>query len=78
MRLTLSRHVEGLTARVEIDRPDGTERLDLLADPDNHHNLTSFVAPAEPHEFKARLVLAAKNEEEPLRFEMVEPDGHHH
>lgn len=78
MRLTLYSHLEGLTARVLIDRPEGPEVLDLAADHDDHHRLTSRVAPAEPHEFDARLVLAAGGRQSELPFHMAEPEGHHH
>ncbi len=78
MRVTLSRHVEGLRARVVIDRPAGPEVLDLTPDPDDHHALTSATAPAEPHEFDATLALSAGDQIEEMRFHMAEPDGHHH
>lgn len=78
MRLTLARHVEGLSAKVVIDRPDGPEILELMPDMDNHHSLTSHAVPAEPHEFNATLVLTASDTSETLPFRMVEPDGHHH
>lgn len=78
MRLTLARHVEGLSAKVVIDRPDGPEVLELLPDLDNHHSLTSHAVPSEPHEFHATLVLTASDASENLRFLMMEPEGHHH
>lgn len=78
VRLTLARHVEGLSAKVVIDRPDGPEVLELLPDLDNHHSLTSHTVPAEPHEFDAMLVLTARDASENLPFRMVEPEGHHH
>ncbi len=78
MRLTLVRHVEGLSAKVVIDRPDGPEVLELVPDMDNHHSLTSYAVPAEPHEFDATLVLTASDTSETLPFRMMEPDGHHH
>lgn len=78
MRLTLARHVEGLSAKVVIDRPDGPEILELMPDMDNHHSLTSHAVPTEPHEFNATLVLTASDTSETLPFRMVEPDGHHH
>lgn len=78
MRLTLERHVEGLSARVIIARPQGAEHLDLIADPDDHHALTSREAPAEPHEFDATLALSAGDLSEDLQFRIVEPADHHH
>ncbi|MES0172532.1 cation diffusion facilitator family transporter [Mesorhizobium sp. M0006] len=78
MRLTVDRHVDNLTATVFIDRPNGPETLRLEPVAENHHRLESTVAPAEPHEFQARLVLAAKHREQVLPFKMVEPEGHHH
>ncbi|ESX20634.1 cobalt transporter [Mesorhizobium sp. LSJC255A00] len=78
MRLTIDRHADDLMATVIIDRPGGPETLRLEPVADNHHRLESTVAPAEPHEFQARLVLAAKGREQVLPFKMVEPEGHHH
>ena len=78
MRLTLARHVEGLSAQVVIDRSEGAERLDLLPAPDDHHALISSIAPAEPHQFNATLSLSAADQTEALRFRMVEPAGHQH
>ena len=78
MRLTVDRHADHLTATVIIDRPDGPETLPLNPVADNHHRLESAVAPAEPHEFQARLILAAESRKQELPFKMVEPEGHHH
>jgi cation diffusion facilitator family transporter len=78
MRLTIDQHGDDLEATVIIDRPGGSETLPLEPVADNHHRLESAVAPAEPHEFQARLILAAKGREQVLPFKMVEPDGHHH
>lgn len=78
MRLTLTRHAEGIAAKVVIDRPGGPEDLDLLPDPDDHHALTSRVAPQEPHEFDAALHLKTADKTETLRFHMAEPEGHQH
>ncbi|ESZ23403.1 hypothetical protein X734_27040 [Mesorhizobium sp. L2C084A000] len=78
MLLTVDRHVDDLTATVFIDRPNGTETLRLEPVADNHHRLESSVAPAEPHQFQARLVLTAKDREQVLPFKMVEPEGHHY
>ncbi|MDX8447944.1 cation diffusion facilitator family transporter [Mesorhizobium captivum] len=79
MRLRLSRHAEGLQANVAIERPGGAfERLPLSPVGGDHHYLQSLVAPAEPHEFSARLQLAAGADSEDLPFAMSEPEGHHH
>ncbi|MDX8534717.1 cation diffusion facilitator family transporter [Mesorhizobium sp. VK25A] len=80
MRLRLSRHAEGLRANVAIERADGAvESLLLSPVGGDHHYLQSLVAPAEPHEFSARLQLAAGQDSEDLPFAMAEPDhGHAH
>ncbi|TPJ22734.1 cation diffusion facilitator family transporter [Mesorhizobium sp. B2-7-2] len=79
MRLRLSRHAEGLRANVAIERMDGAvESLPLSPVGGDHHYLQSLVAPAEPHEFSARLQLAAGPDTEDLPFAMAEPEGHHH
>lgn len=77
-RLRVARHAEGLSANVRIARPERTEELDLVPVTGNHHELQSRVAPAEPHEFEARLELSAAGEREELPFAMTEPEGHHH
>ncbi len=78
MRLTVDSHADGLSATVIIDRPDGPETLPLGLIAGDHHRLESSVAPAEPHEFEARLILTAKGKEQLLPFKMVEPAGHRH
>ncbi|TPO02497.1 cation diffusion facilitator family transporter [Mesorhizobium sp. B1-1-5] len=79
MRLRLSRHAEGLQANVAIERANGAvESLPLSPVGGDHHYLQSLVAPAEPHEFSARLQLAAGPDTEDLPFAMAEPEGHHH
>lgn len=78
MRLTVSRHSEGLRAAVIIDRPGGmAETLPLLPDAADHHSFVSAAAPAEPHEFDATLQLEAGGQQEMLRFRMVEPEHRH-
>jgi cation diffusion facilitator family transporter len=80
MRLTVTRHTEGLRAVVTIKRPNKTlETLPLIVSADDHHVLQSEAAPAEPHEFEATLSLegpGGKFESHP--FAMKEPAGHHH
>ncbi|MER9412239.1 cation diffusion facilitator family transporter [Mesorhizobium sp. M0589] len=78
MRLTVDRHADDLTATVIIDRPGGPETLPLQSVAGDHHRLESTVAPAEPHEFQAKLILVAKDRQQELPFKMVEPEGHHH
>jgi hypothetical protein len=78
IRLTVDRHADDLTATVIIDRPGGPETLALQPIAGNHHRLESTAAPAEPHEFQARLILSANNRQRELPFNMVEPEGHHH
>ena len=78
MQLQVSRHVEGLSARVDIARENGTETLDLRPVDGDHHWLRSSVAPAEPHAFAAKLRLSAGNDNEELPFAMAEPKGHEH
>ncbi len=79
MRLTLTEPTEGLAAVVHIKRPDGSiERLPLEASDDDHLALQSAVAPAEPHEFDADLVLLAGERREVLPFRMEEAEGHPH
>lgn len=79
MRLRISRHAEGLSASVDIEREGGrTEVLDLQPVGGDHHLLQSHMAPEEPHDFSARLRLAAGAESEELAFAMAGPAGHHH
>ncbi|TIS53730.1 MAG: cation transporter [Mesorhizobium sp.] len=78
MRLTVDRHADDLTATVIIDRSGGPEVLPLRPVASDHHRLESDIAPAEPHEFEARLVLSAMGRLQELPFKMVEPEGHHH
>jgi hypothetical protein len=78
MRLSISKHVKGLEAVVEIGREGSVERLPLLPSPTDHHALVSTNAPAEPHEFDATLKLMAGVEIDDLPFRMEEPEGHHH
>jgi cation diffusion facilitator family transporter len=78
MRLTIDSHVDDLGATVAIDRREGPETLPLGPVAGDHHRLESSVAPAEPHEFEAKLILTAKGREQVLPFKMVEPEGHYH
>ena len=76
-RLSLSKGVKGLHATVIIDRAGGKEKLSLKSSEDSK-NYESIVAPTEPHEFKATLVLKSKTQTITLPFEMKETEDHHH
>lgn len=76
-RLSLSKAAKGLQANVIIDRGKAKEKLPLKATQDPK-TFESSVAPAEPHEFTANLVLKSKTQTITLPFEMKEPEGHHH
>lgn len=79
MRLTVSKHADGLRAVVLIKRPGAKdETLLLLPSKQDHISYMSSVAPAEPHEFDAILRLNVDGQEETLEFHMAEPEGHHH
>jgi cation diffusion facilitator family transporter len=79
MRLSVSRHAEGLQAAVTIDRPGGVvETLPLAPVPGNHHLFQSETAPAEPHEFSAELRLRLGARDDALPFSMSEPHDHGH
>ena len=74
MRLRVSRHTEGLKATVAIQREGNeVETLALIPVRGDHHHLESAIAPAEPHEFKAKLHLTAGTQIEELSFSMAEP-----
>jgi cation diffusion facilitator family transporter len=78
-QLRLSRHIEGVEASVDIQRPGGVaEHHQLLPVAGNHHLLQSKQAPDEPHQFEAELHLTTVGDTERLSFKMMEPDGHHH
>jgi len=77
-RLTVSKHADGLSATVTIARPDGEETHVLQPSAGGHHTYESAEPPAEPHEFSAKLTLAAGTRRETLPFAMAEPAGHHH
>ncbi len=79
MRLTVSRHTDGLGAVVNIRRPGGVvETLPLLPSAIDHHSFQSPAAPAEPHEFEAELRLTGQGRHDVLPFRMEEPEEHHH
>lgn len=76
LRLTAARLPGDALVRVVITRPDGDEVLLLIAQPGHHGVLTSAIAPSEPHEFNARLIVASGSTETVLSFNLVEPVGH--
>ena len=79
MRLRTSRHAEGLKATVAIARDGGkVETLQLVPLSGDHHVLQSAIAPQEPHDFSATLILKAGKQVEKLTFAMAEPEGHDH
>jgi len=78
MRLTAAWLPEAVKASVIISRPGGDETLPLSSQPGERGVLISADAPAEPHEFNARLVLKVGDQEEALPFRMVEPADHVH
>jgi cation diffusion facilitator family transporter len=79
MRLTIERHVEGMTATVSIDRAGGrVETLALTPVAGHDLQLISLAAPDEPHEFEARLHLQARDRKQTMLFRMAEPERHRH
>lgn len=78
MRFLASALAAGAEVAVVIARPDGDETIRLLPRDGSPHLLMSAAAPAEPHEFDARLVVRAGGREEALPFRMVEPVEHAH
>lgn len=78
-RFSAARLTTGTEVVVAIDRPDGqVETLPLAALDDGLSELLSAVAPAEPHEFEARLLLQRGDHKESLPFRMIEPTDHTH
>jgi len=77
LRLSLSKAIKGMKATVIIDRDGSKEKLPLNANLDSN-TYESSTAPAEPHEFKAKLVLKSKTQTVTLPFELKEPEGHSH
>ena len=76
-RLSLSKAAKGLQATVLIDRGASKEKL-ILKISQNPKIYESNIAPAEPHEFTAKLILKSFGRTITLPFEMKEPEGHHH
>lgn len=79
VRFTAARLTDGTEVVVAIDRPGGqVETLPLAALDDGLSELLSAAAPAEPHEFEARLQLQRGDHKEVLPFRMIEPTDHTH
>lgn len=78
MRLTLNQPIDGLNAVVVIDRAGQSESHVLFPSPLNLTVFESASAPAEPHDFTARLILSASGKEDVQTFRMTEPAGHMH
>jgi cation diffusion facilitator family transporter len=78
IRLAAARLTDNAAVSVVIHRPEGEGKLPLLPQDGELGVLMSTNAPAEPHEFDARLVLRVGDHEEILPFRMLEPEGHHH
>jgi cation diffusion facilitator family transporter len=78
MRLTLTLAAPGLQANVVIARPAGAdEHLPLRGANGQALVFISALAPAEPHEFDATLILTSGDQSSTLTFHMSEPDHHH-
>ena len=77
MRFSAARLSDDTEALVEISRDGKPPETLLMAEASNRLQLMSDVAPAEPHEFVARLILRRGAEREELSFTMSEPLGHH-
>lgn len=76
MLLTTTRQVAGLEASVVIERENGRiEDLGLRA-VGIDGKMMSSVAPEEPHEFNARLILRSGDQRDVVSFEMREPHAH--
>ncbi len=78
MRLTPKQPLPDLAATVFIDRTGGKTETLILHPTGPGREWLSEVAPAEPHEFTARLRLARDGKTAELPFKMVEPEGHQH
>jgi cation diffusion facilitator family transporter len=79
MRLTATRMQDKAEITVVIDRPLGDdEKLPLLARRGRNGVFISDRAPAEPHQFNARMIVRVSDQEEALPFRITEPEGHHH
>jgi divalent metal cation (Fe/Co/Zn/Cd) transporter len=72
MRLTAARLPADAKVSVVISRSVGEEKLPLLPQGGERGVFFSTEAPAEPHEFSARLVLQVGEHEEVLAFRMTE------
>ena len=79
LRFSAARLAVGAQASIIIERPGGRpETLPLAPAAGDPSRLTSAAAPAEPHQFEARLQLQAGDRRETLAFRMLEPTDHVH
>lgn len=76
MGLTVMEDAPELHATVIIDRGANTETLRLFPLDGSHRVFLSQQAPAEPHEFNARLELSRGERTATLPFHVAEPDHH--
>lgn len=67
----------GSTLQVLIDRPSGSEILELKLNPNQLNCYESAIAPSEPHEFSAVLEITCGETREEIPFNMYEPSEHH-
>jgi cation diffusion facilitator family transporter len=73
MRFVAERAPSELRAEARIERPGAPTEVLVLSPLDGQPNVFwSNVAPAEPHQFEARLVLRTKGRSEAIAFSMVE------
>ncbi len=78
-RMSVERASFVLKATVKIMRDNGSvEEYELVPGVSSPNSFDSSVAPEEPHEFSAVLVLTAGETSEALSFKMAEPVGHSH
>ncbi len=78
-RMSVERSTFVLKASVKIMRANGkVEELELLPDSSSPNSFESSIAPEEPHEFSAVLMLQGGESTEALPFTMTEPPGHEH
>jgi cation diffusion facilitator family transporter len=73
MRFVAERAPSGLRAEARIERPGGAPEVLVLSPLEGQPGVFwSNLAPAEPHQFQARLVLRAEGRSEAIAFSMVE------
>lgn len=77
MRFISSTLIHERELLVEIERGNKIENIVLTRISDTTNTYLSSIAPAEPHEFSAKIICFGKYKDS-VQFEMKEPDGHHH